>query len=1630
MSDQQERAKSPLIDAILDIAKSSGDDSEAAKRAEAFIRCYYQSVPGEDLSEYEPGELYAAAREHLKFGQIRKAGDFTIRIFNPTREKDGWESTHTVIEMVNDDMPFLVDSLGMAINKHGLSIHQTIHPIYHVERDSEGQLVKLTGQNGNSVKKKGNAESYIHFEVDQMTSGESIEALYGDISQAMRDVRAAVEDWRHLRVITRNICNELEFNPPPLESEAVEECRAFIKWMEEDNFTFLGYRQYEYQPREGVDVLYRVSGSGLGILRDEDKKQHESTLALPKEMETEGQFGGLLILSKASLKATVHRPGYLDYIAIKDYDSAGKVVGEKRFLGLFTSAAYSRTPQQIPLLRNKVAKVLALSELEPTSHGGKAMAHILDAYPRDELFQSSAQELLETCTGILHLQERQRVKLFIRRETYGRFFSCIVFIPRDRYNTQIRERVQRVLMVALRGKTVTSSVVMTESVLARVHYIIHTTPWEFPKAQIPIIEKKIAATVRSWEDNLRDALKDKFGEEAGLRHFRRHSKAFPAAYREDVMPHDAAYDIAKMIALAPGSENLGLSLYRPAPFTKDKLRLKIFRREKVIPIFEVLPMLENMGLQVHSERPYRLEFNDGSILWVQDFEMGCGQLEVFEPKEVDEIFKDTFIRTWSGEMENDGFNRLVLRARLTSRQTTLLRACCKYLLQTDMPFSQAYMESALEANPSVAGLLVELFECRFDPDTPEKKRGPEESALSKKFRQSLNNVHSLDEDRILRSFFAMIKAMLRTNYYQLDEEGQNKPQLSIKLDPGGVPDLPEPRPMFEIFVYSPRFEGVHLRGGRIARGGLRWSDRREDFRTEVLGLMKAQMVKNTIIVPVGAKGGFVPKRLPEGGNRNEVMAEVVQCYQGFVRGLLDLTNNITDEEVSAIPRTLCKDENDPYLVVAADKGTATFSDIANEISGEYNFWLGDAFASGGSAGYDHKVMGITAGGAWESVKRHFSEMGKDLRHEAITVAGIGDMSGDVFGNGLLQSRRLKLVAAFNHMHIFLDPNPDTETSFLERERLFKLPRSSWADYDTDLVSKGGGVFSRSDKKIALNRQLKKLLGVDEVSLTPQSLVRAILKMEVDLLWNGGIGTYCKAETESNAEVGDHANDGLRINGGDLRCKVVGEGGNLGFTQLGRVEYALKGGRINADFIDNAGGVDCSDREVNIKILLNKALHNGSLRQEARNTLLQDMTDEVGALVISDNYRQTQAISMMESHAAERMSEHAFLIRALVRDGFLDREIEFLPSDETIAARRKAGLGLTRPELSVLLSYAKITLYNELVDSDVPEDSYLGRELKQYFPSHLHKPYRDLMENHPLRREIIAMLVTNSMAHRMGPTFAYRMREETGADMARIARAYTIAREMFSMRLLWKEIEGLDNAIDADLQYAMMFDTSRSLKHVTRWLLQIAGRCENVERTVSACKPGITILFDNLSRLLAQPDKYLSRTDNLQKRGVPEATADRIAGLEFMYPALDIIEVASNTGAELEWLAACYFEIGNRLQISWLRSQIESLQVEGHWQAVARGALRENIYELQRELLTRVIAKNGDGKGQPPTAKEAVSLWLENHQRSYKHTLNNLEDMKASGPLDFATLSVALQVIRRLTQPTAPSHGAVEDTLLA
>jgi glutamate dehydrogenase len=1141
--------------------------------------------------------------------------------------------------------------------------------------------------------------------------------------------------------------------------------------------------------------------------------------------------------------------------------------------------------------------------------------------------------------------------------------------------------------------------------------MVRTDPSRTVEADVERIEQRITEALRTWADQLREELHQQVPTAEADALAGRFLGAFPVAYQDDVRPRDAIGDLRELAALAETRHALGMEL-RPGDPARGALHLRIYRRNEPVAMSDMLPLLENFDLRILNERPYRVNAADGARFWIQDLEVQHAGGRTLDPEQAGKRFEQAFFAVQNGLAESDGFNRLVLAAGLEWRQAVVLRAICRYLLQTGIPFSQRYMEEVLVRNPAIAARLVWTFESRFDPELKSATRASQARAFAEEIDDALEKVTSPDDDRILRAFRAVTLATLRTNHYQLGADGQPKPYVSFKLDPKLLPELPKPRPMFEIWVYSPRVEGVHLRMGKVARGGLRWSDRREDFRTEILGLMKAQNVKNTLIVPVGAKGGFVPKQMPAGASREDIQREGTECYRWFVRGLLDLTDNVRGGATIPPARTVRYDPDDPYLVVAADKGTATFSDTANALAAEYDFWLGDAFASGGSAGYDHKKMGITAKGAWECVKRHFREMDIDTQSQDFTVAGIGDMAGDVFGNGMLLSKHIRLVAAFNHQHIFLDPEPDAARSFRERERLFNLPRSSWSDYDTRLVSKGGGVFPRNAKEIALSPQARTLLGIEAAKATPQEIIRAILRLPVDLLWNGGIGTYVKASWEANTAVGDRTNDGVRIDGRDLRCKVVGEGGNLGLSQLGRIEFALHGGRVNTDFVDNSGGVDCSDHEVNIKILLKTVQERTKLTTAARNRLLATMTDDVGQLVLRDNYLQSQAISLLQARAPERLGEHAHFIRSLELDGLLDRALEFLPSAEEIEDRRKAGLGLVRPEIAMMLSYAKIAVSSQLIQSDVPEDPYLGQELDRYFPPRLAKKYGDLLGSHRLRREIIVTATTNSIVNRMGPTFVSRTQQDTGADVATVARAYSIAREVFDVREMWQGIEALDNRAAAAVQYGMVGDTIGLIRQATYWLIQRHRTALGIEQQVARLRPGIRGLARTPLQWLEGSDRagFEARASELARAGVPADLTRRIAACHALQCAPDIVELAQSRKLTEDAAARAYFGIGAHFGLDWLRMHIEGLDVTGHWHAVARGSLREALFEVHRNLAQKVLESSRQGD-----PGKAVERWLDRHRAEADHARAVINDIRAqTAAIDFASLSVALQAVRRVS----------------
>jgi glutamate dehydrogenase len=1475
-----------------------------------------------------------------------------------------------VVEIVTDDMPFLVDSVRMELARHGLGLHRLLHPVI-------------------------GGEAFIRAEVDRHNDPEVLDQIAADLRRVLGDVRSAVEDWPKMVGAINRVAAKLESDPPPVDIGELEETKAFLRWLGDDHFTVLGFREYDLVTENGEDALRVEPGTGLGILRDTASQPASLSFAkMAPEVRQLVREPRLLTLTQANSVATVHRPSRLDYVGIKKIGSSGEPVGEWRFLGLYTSTVYNASPVSIPVLRRKVQITMERAGFAPASHGGKDLLAVIETFPRDELFQISEDELFETAMGILNLQERRRVRLFVRRDRFGRFFSCLVFVPRDRYNTDTRIAIQRILMDALHGTSVEYETRVSESVLARLHYTVRIEPGDRPEFDVSGLERRLAEATRTWADDLQEVLLEDHGEDRGLALFRRYQEAFPAGYRADYPARVGAADIERIEALGPDGD-LSTHLYCPLEAPKNLVRFKLYRSATPILVSDVLPLLENMGMRVVDERPYEIRPEGGNPVWIYDFGLTGDGLADLETGGLRALLIEAFAAVWGGETESDGFNRLVTGARIAWREIAVLRAYAKYLRQVGTTFSQAYMEQTLTANPGITRLLIGLFHARFDPS---QERAGDADRLAGEIEAGLDQVASLDDDRILRNYLALVLATVRTNWYQ------DKTHLSFKFDPGRVPDLPLPRPQFEIFVYSPRVEGVHLRGGKVARGGIRWSDRREDFRTEILGLMKAQMVKNAVIVPVGAKGGFVVKQPAD---------EVVECYRIFIRGLLDLTDNLVRDDVVPPPSVVRYDDDDPYLVVAADKGTAAFSDVANGIANEYEFWLGDAFASGGSSGYDHKKMGITARGAWESVKRHGRALGFDIQATDFTAIGIGDMSGDVFGNGMLLSRHIRLVAAFDHRHMFVDPDPDPELSFRERERLFALPGSSWDDYNVP----GASVYPRTAKSVPLTKEVRRVLGVDDSieHLTPNEVVSAILRAPVDLLWNGGVGTYVKASSERNADVGDRTNDAVRVDARDLRCRMVGEGGNLGFTQRARVEFALAGGLINTDAIDNSAGVDCSDHEVNIKILLDAVVADGDLTEKHRNALLTGMTDEVGHLVVADNYNQTRALSLSSAQAASLIDAHARYIQSLAASGRLDRELEALPSEEELADRKAADRGLTSPEFAVLLAYAKNTLYHDLLASDVPEDPYLGQALERYFPQALRTDFADAMRGHRLRREIIANRVANDMVDRQGTTFAFRIGEETGATAADIARAYTVAREVFGEPMLAEAVAALDNQAAVATQTAMLLEARKLVERGTRWLLR--HRCSgpiDLAAEIGFFGPTPAEMAARFPELLSAGEQrdFESMSARLVSQEVPLDLAHRVAGFNALSPAFDIAEIAAEAHEPVTSVAAVYFLLGDRLELHWLRDQVNSLPRANRWQTLARSALRDDLDAHHRAMTAAVL--KAPGVEREPAAR--IEAWLAGIGTTVDWARRVLSDVKASRAFDLATLSVAIREMSACARP--------------
>ncbi|MEG9547546.1 MULTISPECIES: NAD-glutamate dehydrogenase [Streptomyces griseus group] len=1604
----------------------------------AYLQRYYLHTAPEDLSGRDPVDVFGAAASHYRLAENRPQGTANVRVHTPTVEENGWTCSHSVVEVVTDDMPFLVDSVTNELSRQGRGIHLVIHPQVTVRRDVTGKLIEVLS-GGPGTPKPGEkaelphdalVESWIHVETDRESDRADLQQITADLLRVLSDVRETVEDWGKMRDAALRIADDLPGEPlDDLPDEEVEEARELLRWLAADHFTFLGYREYELKDS---DALAAVPGTGLGILRSDPQHSEDeahpvspSFDRLPADARAKAREHKLLVLTKANSRATVHRPSYLDYVGVKKFDAKGNVVGERRFLGLFSSAAYTESVRRVPVIRRKVAEVVEGAGFSYNSHDGRDLLQILETYPRDELFQTPVDQLRSVATSVLYLQERRRLRLYLRQDEYGRYYSAIVYLPRDRYTTGVRLRLIDILKEELGGNSVDFTAWNTESILSRLHFVIRVPAGtELPHltdADADRIEARLVEAARSWADGFQEALNAELGEERGAELQRQYGHSFPEGYKADHSPRAAVADLVHLETLKQGEKDFALSLYEPVGAGPGERRFKIYRTGEQVSLSAVLPALQQLGVEVVDERPYELRCADRTHAWIYDFGLRMPLASGNGGYLADDArlrFQEAFAAVWKGEAENDGFNALVLGAGLNWRQAMVLRAYAKYLRQAGSTFSQDYMESTLRNNVHTTRLLVSLFEARMSPGR--QSAGTElTDGLLEELDGALDQVASLDEDRILRSFLTVIKATLRTNFFQKTDDGTPHSYVSMKFDPQAIPDLPAPRPAFEIWVYSPRVEGVHLRFGKVARGGLRWSDRREDFRTEVLGLVKAQMVKNTVIVPVGAKGGFVAKQLPDPSvDRDAWFAEGIAAYRTFISALLDITDNMVAGEVVPPVDVVRHDEDDTYLVVAADKGTASFSDIANEVAVAYGFWLGDAFASGGSAGYDHKGMGITARGAWESVKRHFRELGHDTQTEDFTVVGVGDMSGDVFGNGMLLSEHIRLVAAFDHRHIFIDPNPDAATSYAERRRLFDLPRSSWADYDTGLLSAGGGVHPRSAKSIPLNAHIREALGIDaSVSkMTPADLMQTILKAPVDLVWNGGIGTYIKAVSESNADVGDKANDAIRVNGEDLRAKVVGEGGNLGATQLGRIEFARNGGRINTDAIDNSAGVDTSDHEVNIKILLNGLVRDGDMTVKQRNKLLADMTDEVGALVLRNNYAQNVALSNASAQAPSLLHAQQRFLRRLERDGALDRALEFLPADRHIRELLSNEKGLSQPELAVLIAYTKITTADELISTVLPDDPHLQKLVHAYFPSELRERFPEAVDGHALRREIITTVLVNDTVNTAGSTFLHRLREETGASIEEIVRAQYTAREIFGLSSVWDAVEALDNQVAADVQTRIRLHSRRLVERGSRWLLGNRPQPVAIAETIDLFRDGVEQVWNELPKLVkgADLDWYHSILDELTAAGVPDELAVRVAGFSSAFPALDIVAIADRTGKEPLEVAEVYYDLADRLRITQLMDRIIELPRADRWQSMARASIREDLYAAHAALTSDVLSV-GNGASTP---EQRFVAWESKNAAILARSRSTLEEIQGSDAFDLANLSVAMRTMRTLLRTHA------------
>ncbi len=1593
----------------------------AAGKLKLFARQYFASTAKTELSKLTNEEIFDSVSDAWEFLQQRDKTQPKISFIHRKLSKDQQRQTGTSIYLLLDDMPFVVDSVRQCLSREGVVVRNVNNAVLRVNRQeikvksrkktgaSTGKLKELSTNSGSGF----HAEALSCIDCALISNGQ-IKRVEQAIRLTLRHVAVAVKDFKPMLKQAQSIHDKLAAakNLPVSKSDQTE-ALEFITWLLDNHFTFLGYEAYRIRHPKSGKVLELQKDSMLGVSKlKSDLKQRMRLKDLPKGTANLILRKQLCNFAKSSRLSRVHRPAYLDYVLLKEFDEKGNVTTEHRFVGLYTSSVYFQTAQDIPIVRKKVQAVLSQSGFAPNGHSSKDLLQVINVFPRDELFQITQKQLLETAVEITQIQQTETYKLFIRKDSYGKFYSCLVYVPRDIFNTSVREDIQEFLEMALQARESEYTTYMSESQLVRLHFIMRVDEMVAGKHDVAELERQIKDLVKPWDDYFHDALREEFHDSEANRIHDLYEEVYPEGYKETYSGAEGVADIGRIEEVV-SRKGLGLDLCTCDGGETYTLRFKIFSYQDQLHLSDVAPILENLGLNIISEKAFALDLQDGHRVWLHDFSVFSDSLDGNFDRELKRNFEEAFRAIWEHRVDDDQFNALVISADLDWRDVALLRAYAAYLKQIQFGYSAPFMAATLAEHGAISRLLVQYFYCLLDPAHQDQKN-TRHKQLRKKIIDAIDQVSNLSEDSVLRAYLNLVDATQRSNYFQRDEAGHVKDYFSFKFIPELIDNVPLPRPKFEIFVYARSMEGVHLRGGKVARGGLRWSDRQEDYRTEVLGLVKAQQVKNSVIVPVGAKGGFVVKE--PSSDRSRFMEQGVSCYQTFISGLLDITDNLVDGKLVPPVDVVRRDDNDPYLVVAADKGTATFSDIANGIASSYGFWLGDGFASGGSNGYDHKQMGITAKGAWVSVQRHFRELDIDVQKQDFSVVGIGDMSGDVFGNGMLLSRHICLKAAFNHLHIFIDPEPDAAISFRERQRLFRKPRSSWADYDSALISAGGGVFSRADKFITINKAMKTAFAIEEDRLTPNELINCILKSPVDLIWNGGIGTYVKASHESHGEVGDKTNDGLRVNANELRCKVIGEGGNLGLTQSARIEYGLQGGISVTDFVDNSAGVDCSDHEVNIKILLNELTQHGQMSETRRNSLLESMTDEVSALVLSNNYAQVQSIGIACSQAGVRHREYGDLASFLENHAGLNRVLEFLPDAEGFEERSARQQYLTRPEIAVLTSYMKMYLKEVLVSATYLDQAYLNSYLYSAFPSRLSRSYAKELQQHPLRREIIATQLANQIVNRLGPSFVYRMVDSTASSPAEVVKATIIAMGSFDIQRPWLAIESLDYKVPADVQAEMMSRLVRLIRRVTRWLLRNRRGSLECESEVDALTAPISSFRKMLPARLPEEfrEMFDAKMGYLQQYKVPKALALDICCADFMFPAPSLVEVSESTGEKLSTVVDIYYKLGEQLQLNWLGKMINQLPVSNYWQALARETYLDDLSWQQRALTCNVVNAGGKQGG----ADKKLQAWSIAYADKIARSSKMLHSLQAEPNPDYSMFSVALRELLTLAQSTS------------